>query len=98
MLTLYYKPTCPYSRDVLEAAAALGVTIELKDISADPALREELIERGGKKQTPYLVDRTQHTAMYESRDIIAHLEKHYGDGTQRKFAGLRIHRTDEVCD
>lgn len=98
MLTLYYKPTCPYSRRVIEAAKDLGVTFDLKDISADVALKDELIEAGGKKQTPYLVDSERNVSMYESKDIIEHLDKYYGDGTPRTFSGLRIHRTDEVCD
>lgn len=99
MLTLYYKPTCPYSQDVLAEAEALGVSFDLKDIAHDEALRTELIEKGGKKQTPYLEDTERGVSMYESQDIIKHLREHYGSGTEpRRFGGLRIHRSADSCD
>lgn len=99
MLTLYYKPTCPYSQRVLGEAEALGIRFDLKDISNDPILRDELIARGGKKQTPYFVDPERGEEMYESGDIIAYLHTHYGDGTApREFSGLRIHKSPETCD
>lgn len=99
MLTLYYKPTCPYSQRVLGEAEALGISFDLKDISADETLKEELIEKGGKKQVPYLEDPDRNVSMYESSDIIAHLNEHYGNGTQKNtFSGLRIHKSDAACD
>ena len=61
-------------------------------------LREELIAKGGKKQVPYLIDAERGVSMYESGDIIAHLEQHYGESGSGKYAGLRIHRGDEVCE
>lgn len=98
MLTLYYKPTCPYSRRVLATADRLNLTFDLKDVGSDETLREELIAKGGKKQVPYLVDTERGVAMYESGDIIAHLEQYYGGAEAGKYAGLRIHRGDEVCE
>ena len=76
MLSLYYRPTCPHCRKVLEAAAELGITLEKKDV-ADPAIAQELIARGGKQQEPYLVDTARTVEMYESSDIIAYLREHY---------------------
>lgn len=73
MLTLYYRPTCPFSKKVLAAAKELGVGLEVRDIGEAPHL-EELLRRGGKKQVPYLVDRAHETEMYESEDIIAYLK------------------------
>jgi glutathione S-transferase len=100
MLTLYYKPTCPHCERVLAAAEELGISFNLKDITADETLRDELIEKGGKKQVPYLVDPDRNVSMYESGDIIDYLTEHYGNGTTPTVAtgGLRIHRSDAQCD
>ena len=99
MLTLYYKPTCPFSQAVLAEAEVLGLKIDLKDISTDKVLDKELVEKGGKHQTPYLIDPERREAMYESKDIISYLYEHYGGGkTQNSFAGVRIHNSDETCD
>ncbi len=76
MLTLYMRPTCSHCVDVLHAANALGLVLEMKNI-ANPVHAKELIERGGKQQVPYLVDPVRNVEMYESRDIVGYLEKHY---------------------
>lgn len=77
MLTLFYKPTCPFCQRVLGEAEGVGVQFELKDISADEAVAQELTEKGGKRQVPYLVDSERDVAMYESDDIIAYIKEHY---------------------
>lgn len=77
MLTLYYKPTCPYCQRVLGEAESLGVKMDLKDVSADETIKDELIEKGGKRQVPFLVDTDRDVSMYESGDIVAYLEEHY---------------------
>ena len=79
MPTLYYKPTCPYCQDVLDAAEKMGLELKLLNINSDPALGEELVSCGGKRQVPYLVDEMREIEMYESEDIIEHLKKHYGN-------------------
>lgn len=80
MLYLYYKPTCPFSKQVLAVGEQIGVKIELLDVAGNEKLREELISKGGKKQIPFLVDDERGVMMYESGDIIAHLNEHYGNG------------------
>ncbi len=77
MLTLYYKPTCPFCQRVLSEAEALGITMNLKDISSDTAVLDELIQKGGKKMVPFLEDTDRGVSMYESGDIIAYLTEHY---------------------
>ena len=77
MLTLFFRPTCPFCQRVLREAESMGVTFDLKDISADEAAAEELIEKGGKRQVPYLVDTDRDVAMYESDDIIEYLKNNY---------------------
>lgn len=101
MLTLYYKPTCPYSQLVLGEAEELGVQFRLKDISSDETFAEELIAAGGKRQVPYLVDDEQNVSMYESRDIVEYLKEHYPHGSSAgagSFSGLKIHRSDDTCE
>ena len=73
MLTLYYRPTCPFSKKVLKAAKELGLGLEVRDIG-EGMHAEELVTRGGKQQVPYLVDRKHGVEMYESEDIIAYLK------------------------
>ena len=79
MPTLYYKPTCPYCQDVLAEAEKMGLELKLLNINSDPAIGDELVARGGKRQVPYLVDEMREIEMYESEDIIEHLKKHYGN-------------------
>ena len=73
---LYVKTGCPYGEKVLAYAARHGIFFEERNIS-DPSIAGELIERGGKRQVPYLVDVDEAVEMYESDDIIEYLkEKH----------------------
>lgn len=72
MYTLYYKTTCPYCVKVLDFAKEHDITFTLKDIN-DEGVAEELIERGGKRMVPYLVDEEVGKEMYESSDIIAYI-------------------------
>jgi len=47
--------------------------VELRDVDVKPH-EKELIARGGKRQTPYLVDTKTQKEMYESADIIDYLK------------------------
>ena len=80
MLALYYKPTCPYCLSVLAANQTIKAELTLRNISADPAAKEELLAKGGKTQTPFLEDTERGVLMYESHDIIDYLQTHYGKG------------------
>ena len=81
MLTLFYKPTCPFCQRVLGEAESMGLQMNLRDISADTVARDELIEKGGKQMVPYLVDDERGISMYESGDIVAYLQEHYKHDT-----------------
>jgi len=98
MLTLYYKPTCFYSQAVLGEAENMNISFKLKDVT-DVILLNELIDKGGKAQTPYLVDEGKSVGIYESKEIIDYLNENYSQGTaERTFGGLRVHQSDETCD
>ncbi|MFT5831649.1 MAG: glutaredoxin 3 [Candidatus Paceibacteria bacterium] len=96
MLNLYYKESCPFCQRVLEMAKNLGVEFELKDIEDDAAIAAELIEKGGKRQVPYLVDTEKDTAMYESGDIIDYIRENYA-GTATAVSKPRVHMSDSTC-
>lgn len=99
MLTLYYKPTCPFCQRVLGEVEDMGIKLRLKDISSDTVALDELIEQGGKRQVPYLVDPERGISMYESGDIIAYLNEHYkGAAAQDEFGGVKIQKVGEVCE
>lgn len=105
MLTLYYKPTCPFCQRVLGEAEEMSIKMTLKDITTDPAIVEELVKLGGKKQVPFLhddndtIDSSDDHDMYESNDIIAYLQTHYSaNETKSEFNGLKIHRSDDACE
>ncbi len=96
MLTLYYKPSCPFCQKTITAADEMGVAFNLKDISADESLREALIEKGGKQQVPYFEDPENDVAMYESDDIIAYVKENYA--TEPETGGVRVHNAgDNTC-
>jgi glutathione S-transferase len=96
MLTLYYKPTCPFCRRVVAVIERLELEVEMKNIEENQGYRDELLEHGGKQQVPYLVDADKEVAMYESDDIVAHLQTHYGEDTG-SAAKPRVHVSDATC-
>lgn len=71
---LFVKTTCPYCQKVLRYLEGAGIELPLLDITRDPAVRERLVEVGGKAQVPCLF--IDGTPMYESDDIIAYLKEH----------------------
>jgi len=70
-MELYIREHCPYCIKVRKAIEGIKLDITLKDI-ADEENETKLIELGGKRQVPFLVDGD--TMMYESDDIIDYLQ------------------------
>jgi glutathione S-transferase len=81
MLTLFYRPTCPFCQRVLGEVEDMGIKLNLRDISSDTVALDELVEKGGKKMVPFLVDDERGVSMYESGDIIAYLNEYYKKDT-----------------
>jgi glutaredoxin len=81
LIELYEFEACPYCRKAREAMSALRL-----DYLARPCpkngkrYRPRVIELGGQRMYPYLVDPNTGTSMYESDDIVAYLYRHYGAG------------------
>ncbi len=76
MFLLYYLPTCPFCQKVLDFLKEHDdkLKITLKSISEEENL-SELMEKGGKRQVPFLIDTDEDFALYESDDIIEYLRK-----------------------
>ena len=73
MLDLYILETCPYCRKVMSFLDENGVKYNKIDIS-DKVAEDVLIQMGGKRQVPFLVDRDRNIQMYESNDIIEYIK------------------------
>jgi len=95
MLTLYYKPTCPFCRRVLAVIDRLDVPVELRDVT-ESAVEAELVAIGGKEIVPYLIDTDKAVEMYESDEIVNHLQTHYGKVGSTP-ARPRVSISDNVC-
>jgi len=87
MLELYQFEGCPYCVKVREKLSELGVSYVIHNPRlgkshdgkvTNEQTYEELVELGGQDQVPYLVDQQRGTSLYESDDIVAYLEEHYG--------------------
>jgi len=94
MLTLYYRPSCAFCRQVLAAVDRLEIEVDLKDISSEENLTE-LMDKGGKKQVPFFIDTEHSVEMYESDAIVSHLQKNYGKDSAP--ARPRVHISDSTC-
>ncbi len=81
-LSLYYFPTCPYCRRVLRAIQRLELQdrVELRDITAEPERRAELVAARGRATVPVLRCTSSEADrwMPESRDIIRYLDTRFG--------------------
>lgn len=79
-IVLYDFEACPYCRKVREALSMLDLQAIIRPCpKAGPTYRAEVKRRGGKTQFPYMIDPNTGDEMYESRDIVTHLYRHYGD-------------------
>lgn len=74
MLELFILETCPYCHRVMDFLNEKEIEYKKIDISFPPN-EQLLINLGGKRQVPFLVDKDNNTMMYESSDIIDYLAK-----------------------
>ena len=84
MLELYQAEDCPYSEKVRQTMQELGLSYVIHNPRShggdvtNERTHEALTKLGGQDQIPFLVDTDRGEALYESEDIIDHLESHYG--------------------
>uniref|UniRef100_A0A453QHA8 GST N-terminal domain-containing protein n=1 Tax=Aegilops tauschii subsp. strangulata TaxID=200361 RepID=A0A453QHA8_AEGTS len=86
--------SCPFCRKVREMVAVLDLDVLFYPCpQKGPTFRPKVLEMGGKKQFPYMVDPNTGVAMYESDDIIKYLADTYGDGTVPIMLSLGLFTT-----
>ena len=69
MLDLFILESCSYCKKVMKFFNENNIKFNKIDI-VDKANEDSLIQLGGKRQVPFLVDRDRNIQMYESDDII----------------------------
>lgn len=81
-MAIYQYAACPFCVKTRRAIRRLGLHIDLRDAKNDPQYRHELEQQGGKQQVPCLRVENEDgsvTWMYQSDDIIAYLQKRFGE-------------------
>jgi len=77
-LSLYQFPGCPYCQRVRDALKRLKLDVEMRDITAQPQYRDELVRATGRGTVPVLrIEDTPGSVRWlpESLDIIRYLEE-----------------------
>ncbi|WNG32864.1 glutathione S-transferase [Archangium minus] len=77
-LELWSYESSPYCRLVREALCRLELPYLLHNVAKGSPRRSDFVARSGRMMVPFLSDPNTGTAMFESADIIAYLEKTYG--------------------
>ena len=79
-LSLYYSPTCPFCRRVMNTINQLDIDVEHRNIGENIEYRNELVEVRNRATVPVLQITSPNGGkrwMPESLDIIRYLEKTY---------------------
>lgn len=72
-VTIYTTPICPYCNRAKDLLKAKGVAYQEIDVSADPALRDAMVEKaGGRRTVPQIFIGDTHVGGY---DDLAALDK-----------------------
>lgn len=82
LLSLFEFEACPYCRKVREVLTELDLDYRSLPVAQGSPRRSALKRKGGKVQVPFLVDPNTGVQMYESADIVAYLERTYGNGVR----------------
>lgn len=73
MLELFILESCPYCQKVMKFLDEKHMNYRKIDISNKES-ESSLIQIGGKRQVPFLVDTDRNIQMYESSDIVEYLK------------------------
>ena len=80
-LELWSFEASPFCRIVRERLSALELPYVLHNVAKGSPSRAAFVERSGRMMVPYLVDPNSGTAMFESADIVAYLDRTYAKKT-----------------
>lgn len=84
LLELYDIENCPYCRIVRETLTALDLDAVIYPCpKGGTRHRQQVQQRGGRQQFPFLVDPNTGTQLYESTAIVEYLSSTYGSGRSR---------------
>lgn len=84
MLKLYIKTGCPFCNRVLDFVEESQINVELHNVYESQEAMDELMEKGGKRQIPFLHDTDKEVMMYESADIIQYLKDLSGNESKQE--------------
>ena len=73
MLDLFILENCPYCKKVMSFMDEHEMKYNKIDISNKES-EEALVQIGGKRQVPFLIDKDRNIQMYESNDIIEYVK------------------------
>jgi glutathione S-transferase len=76
-LELYSFEPSPFCRLARECLSSLEIPYLLHSVAKGSPQRDAFVERSGKMMVPYLVDPNAGVEMFESADIVRHLENTY---------------------
>lgn len=79
-ITLYRHVGCPYCERVVRRALELGVDCHSRFVVPEHSGRGVVKRVAGTRTVPVLVDHSTDVTMAESANILAYLERNYGDG------------------
>jgi glutaredoxin len=77
MLIIFQKDSCPYCKKVRDFMSDHDIEYTSVKSETGSASREILRKIGEKDQVPFLMDTSRGVMMYESDEIIEHVQKHY---------------------
>ncbi|MBA1200719.1 glutaredoxin [Pseudomonas capeferrum] len=80
-LALYQFHACPFCVKTRRALHRLNVPVALRDAKHDPVHRQALLDGGGRVKVPCLriEEEGKTTWMYESKEIIAYLDRRFSE-------------------
>ena len=79
-ITLYRLQACPYCERVVRVLDAHGLDYRSRFVEAMHSERDVVARLTGRRTVPALVDERTGVTMSESGEIVAYLERTYGDG------------------
>jgi glutathione S-transferase len=81
-LTLYRLQACPFCERVVRRLDELGVDYESQFVEPLHSERNVVKRISGKRTVPAIVDPNTGVTMSESANIVAYLDRTYGDGDE----------------
>jgi glutathione S-transferase len=80
-LELWSYEASPFCRLAREALCSLEIPYVLHNVAKGSTRRDAFVAKSGRMMVPYLADPNTGTALFESADIVAYLERTYADGS-----------------